>query len=63
MFVPFSERDKFQEYTVVFNNHTFQKVEARNRKEAVVLAQNEQIRKRETYNVVFVKDAVGNVVR
>jgi hypothetical protein len=63
MYKPFTKNDKYSEFTVVFNNHTFRTVNARNRQEAVVLAQNEQIRKRETYNVLFVKDVVGNLVR
>jgi hypothetical protein len=51
-----------QLFTVVFTNHNYEQVYAQTRKEAVVLAQAEQIKKGNTYIVNFVKDENGDII-
>lgn len=46
---------KIYSFVVVFTSHAIQKVLAGNRKEAVILAQGEQIKAGLEYNVEFVK--------
>ena len=53
---------KQYKYKVIFTNHCFEIVHAGNKKEAIILAQAEQIKKGNTYNVEFVKDKNDNLI-
>lgn len=53
---------KHSKFVVVFSNHTFQSVRAFNKKESIILAQAEQIKKGLGYTVQFVKDENGNII-
>lgn len=49
-------------YTVVFANHNFEQVTASSKKQAVILAQAEQIKKGNSYMIAFVKNEENVVV-
>ena len=53
---------RHKEFTIVFTNHNYERLDAFCKREAVILAQARQIEKGNSYNVEFVKDENGRII-
>ena len=53
---------KKEKFTVVFTTFCFEEAMAFSKNQAIILAQAEQIKKGNKYNVDFVKDEDGKVI-